>query len=361
MRRITQLLLWILLIGLFFCPLAKTGLLDAFKPEYRNFIYNHCADWGPNEDGTDEKIYFVKQIIFEEDKKRFGNAVYFCSMNPDGSDKKEIKKIWENTKSFIDMNGNTSFMDICYKTKQAAIAFSAGHKDQTGIWVINLDGSGFKRIVEMEWRKDFQVRTNHPSWFPDGKHLVYQEKWLHKSWRSCIIKINKDGKDKTYLSTETDGENRYPVVSPEGKKIAYTHFWFNWKAKKGQKKGGRDLWIMNPDGKDKKVLYEERHYTDYPEWSPDGKKIYFVYRSNFTLIDALSGKELISKLIKINGRALIPRKVHWSEKYGFLLDGAGSIGLIKTDLNTYVHLKTSGGYRKTSQKRDLSKFEYRWR
>ncbi|MFC2140492.1 TolB family protein [Candidatus Auribacterota bacterium] len=332
-----------------------------FWKEYSNYIYYHCADWGPDlENPDEEKNYFVKQIIFYEEKRWIGNEVYFCSMNPDGSEKKEIVKLFEDTELYLDINGNTSFMDICAKKRKAAIAFSAGDWPQVGLWTINLDGTDFRRIVEMKWTKDFQYRVNHPSWLLEGEQLIYEEKWLHevKDSEFYIVKVDKDGKNKVYLTSKEDGgdKNRFPSVSPDEKKIAYTHF------RTEIKKGGRDLWVMDIDGKNKKLLYEnERHYADYPEWSPDGRKLYVVYVSNFAVVDAATGKQEINELLKFDGKYWIPRKMHWSNKYGYLLDGAGSIGLIRNDLSYYVPQKqVGGGYVKTKNRRDLSKYNYKW-
>jgi len=340
------------------------AFLENFQDkEYVNYIYYHCADWGPNEDSTNEKIYFVKQIMFYENREGIGNAVYFCSMNPDGSDKKELAKLFENTKLYIDMHPNTSFMDICYPTKQAAIAFSAGYHEQTGLWVINLDGTGFKRIVEQKWSKKFEPRTNHPSWFPDGKQLVYEERWTHEDpSQFYIIKISSDGKNKTYLTSKDNGgnDNRFPVVSPDGTKIAYTHS--RWKSEPDyDKQTESGLYLMNADGNNKRMLYDNyNHCANYPEWSPDGDKLYVAYYSDFTLVDAVTGKELFSQLLKFNDKGLGVLKCHWSAEYGYIFDGAGDIGRVTKDLSSYIFLKAVDVRVQTEKKKDLSKNKYRW-
>jgi hypothetical protein len=272
-------------------------------------------------------------------------------MNPDGSDKKELKKLWEDTKMFIDINGNTSFMDICYKTKQAAIAFSAGHKDQTGIWLINLDGTGFKRIWKEQWKDDYKPFVNHPSWFPDGSHLVFEEGWGHTAnIQYYIVKIDREGKEKVYLtSKENDGTtNRFPAVSPDGKQIAYTHI--IWKKEKANFKENIEsgLYVMNIDGINKKLLYEG--YADYPEWSPDGKRIH-VIRPLFTIIDAETGM-----MVK-EDRKFSTGKVHWSREHGFIIDGRGSISIYKEEKVTDLALAK---IIQTENKRDISKYEYKW-
>jgi Tol biopolymer transport system component len=58
-----------------------------------------------------------------------------------------------------------------------------------------------------------------------------------------------------------NGPKEEPVVSPDGKKIAYVF--------------GRDIWVMNSDGSGPTNLTNDANFNDEPAWSADGSKIAF--------------------------------------------------------------------------------------
>jgi len=340
---------------------------------YGNSIIYLCADWGPDLENPDkEKIYCIKEIIFFENKKYLGYTLWLSSMNPDGTDKKDIAKLIEDNSEPISGDSNNFNMDICYKTKQAVIAFASGQISQTGLWTVNLDGTGFKRIVEQDRGKDFKVRVNHPSWFLNGEYLVYKEKFVKEGkWSDFyIVKVDKEGKNKTYLTSKDDGgtKNQYPAVSPDGTKIVYANF------PDHPKNFASDLCLMDQDGKNKRLLHKNiTRYTEYPEWSPDGQQIYFMdSTSTFVFIVGENGKKILSRQLKIDGKIIFPTTMHWSN-YGYLLDNEGKIRLIEPyenwksdekllDYQVYANylLVQKKAYIETENKKDLLKQKYRW-
>ena len=85
-----------------------------------------------------------------------------------------------------------------------------------------------------------------------------------------------DGSDVWVV--DIDGSNRKQLTdipknweagdwSPDGSKIAY----LSWQS--GSKE--RQIWIMNEDGSDKKLLAKAER-VEGPGWSPDGAKMAFV-------------------------------------------------------------------------------------
>ena len=53
--------------------------------------------------------------------------------------------------------------------------------------------------------------------------------------------------------------------SPDGRSIAF----FSMRA------GGRDIWVMTPDGSDRRRLTSDGSLNEYPSWSPNGRSIVF--------------------------------------------------------------------------------------
>ena len=59
---------------------------------------------------------------------------------------------------------------------------------------------------------------------------------------------------------------RYPVISPDGQSIAFSH--------SGQ------LWLVNATGGEATPLTSGEFYSTRPVWSPDGKSIAFASKRN---------------------------------------------------------------------------------
>jgi len=102
-----------------------------------------------------------------------------------------------------------------------------------------------------------------PSLSPDGEKLVYQS-WAEDDAEICVMDI--DGANIVKLTNDQDYDD-YPDWSPDGRKIAYVH-----------QVGDNDLpkiYIMNADGSGKQLVSPDISYNLFPQWSPDGKEILF--------------------------------------------------------------------------------------
>jgi Tol biopolymer transport system component len=85
--------------------------------------------------------------------------------------------------------------------------------------------------------------------------------------RKEIYIMNPDGSDQTRL-TENDFRESFPVVSPDGQRIAFSE----------EIGGGVDIFIMNVDGTGLRRLTnltEQRLGARRPAWSRDGSKLAF--------------------------------------------------------------------------------------
>jgi Tol biopolymer transport system component len=69
-------------------------------------------------------------------------------------------------------------------------------------------------------------------------------RFLEDGGKSCRARFSKDGNTLAYVSTRADGRG--------------------------------DIWLMNPDGSDKRRLtLRDKTHDYFPSWSPDGRKIVF--------------------------------------------------------------------------------------
>jgi len=237
-----KVILLTLILMLFVSPVH--GFLGSlFKPAKESDMISYYAPcWG-----EDNKIYFIKKVTFGvaiHEKDAIGRLLllggdyfvkdvkyFLCSMNYDGTDKKEITELFTKKarraykkayKRQLELEGvGESYLDYCSATKK--LVYNIWN---SGIWTINIDGSEEKCIAS---------EGSHPSWSPDGKKIVY---------RMHIIKGEK-GKD---------GFLKGPLEDYDS------------------------LWVMEADGSNKnKILSEEVDvWITSPIWSPKGDLIAFV-------------------------------------------------------------------------------------
>jgi len=118
--------------------------------------------------------------------------------------------------------------------------------------------------------------TGTPEWSVDGKALIFSgnrnENWEHEFQNSEIYRVDIDTGDVVAL-TDRNGPDTSPVVSPDGKKIAYLSY-----ADKVRTYQVTKLHVMNTDGSDKaELLPDFDRSVSGLAWSKDSRRVYFQY------------------------------------------------------------------------------------
>jgi len=118
--------------------------------------------------------------------------------------------------------------------------------------------------------------TGAPEWSADGKALIFSgnrnENWEHEFRNSEIYRVDTDNGDVAAL-TDRNGPDTAPVVSPDGKKIAYLSF-----EDKVRTYQVTRLHVMNTDGSDKQELLPDLDRSvSGLVWSKDNRSVYFQY------------------------------------------------------------------------------------
>ncbi|WP_434223308.1 TolB family protein, partial [Xylanibacter caecicola] len=173
-------------------------------------------------------------------------------------------------------------------------AGSAGAQDNTvNIGKSNIRLASDRMTPEALWAMG-RIASAEAS--PDGKQIVYQVGYYsvkeNKSHQVICI-INSNGKNNRRLTTVAASETD-PTWINGGKNIAYLY--------KGQ------IWMMNPDGTERRQLTKSAADIEGFKFSPDGKKV--------ILIKSMPFNEIIKKnpddLPKATGRVVTDLMYrHW--------------------------------------------------
>jgi hypothetical protein len=289
----------------------------------------------PQFSDTEEEVYFLKQVTRFTRKKRLvpallggsktediglGVSIYLCKMKPDGSEKTEIKELWQNPRYPVDTQAQTTWMDVNGKTRRIVLSIVIGGEDITGIWTVNLDGSELKRILAPGIEEGGRATFGNPSWTPDGQWIVFgKDLRSPDGLRGGIGMCNAKGNNTSYLTTNVNDTT--PRVSPDGKHIAYIH----------QINSASLLWLMDVDGKNKHSLLDPKGKLiggTYPAWSPDGKKIYAI---SMGIVDAVSGQMILDREPILQGRQSTCGWAHWG-RLGFVGFNVGGIKSTDSEL-----------------------------
>jgi len=168
---------------------------------------------------------------------------------------------------------------------------------EDGLWVANLDGTNAEHIVR-------NTTVARPRWSPDGKKIAFYGRH-GPSGNLYIFTVNPDGSDERQVTAGkeptwspdskriaystcinstcgiyvvnaaggtptrlTDDVGSEPAWSPDGTKIAY--------------QANADIWIMNPDGGNRRRLTTGTGNEGLPAWSPDSRSIYYLTDQNRT-------------------------------------------------------------------------------
>ena len=136
-----------------------------------------------------------------------------------------------------------------------------------------------RRRVRVRRLTDEDVDETEPDWSPDGSTIAYVRRTPGSSIRELWL-VQPDGSQRRQL-TKLDGVAQAPAWSPDGERIAYS-------ADLGESRF--DIYSIGTDGKDARLLTSGEDAFE-PAWSPDGKTISFFEAGAIVSLDIETGEE----------------------------------------------------------------------
>lgn len=200
----------------------------------------------------------------------------------------------------IDRNNNDHGISFDGKT----LAISSHRQGLPGggstVYILPLTGGDPKLLT-----------PNTPSywhgWNPNNKEVAYVGQRKGGTIYN-IYKMSVNGGEETQLTFNKAGHVDGPEYSPDGKFI-----YFN-----GNSTGTMQIWRMKPDGSDKEQLTFDEYHNWFPHISPDGKWMVFIsFPENIDPNAHPSYKQVMLRLMPVAGGA--PKVI------AYLYGGQGTI------------------------------------
>ncbi len=194
-----------------------------------------------------------------------GDAIVFVSsqdgdyaifgMNADGSGG---SRLTEETGDTSTLNGIQFQIEPAWSPDGTKIAFASAREGTFDLYVMGADGTGATRLTSTK------ENDRHPSWSPDGTQIAFSRSTALER----LYVMNADGTDARRLTADDITAEGEPAWSPDGNWIAYTHG--------ASGSDFREIWVVHPDGSDRRSVtkLDAKSYT--PTWAPDSKRLAFA-------------------------------------------------------------------------------------
>ena len=172
-------------------------------------------------------------------------------MNPDGS---ASEPVTPPTQSAIHPSFTPDGKAILYSTDDD---LRPPAKNQSDIYRIELATKRVSRLISGG------VNT-FPVMSPDGRTIAYRK--IIGDMNSEVFLAGADGSNPRNLTNHWTFEG-WPQWSPDGKTIAFA-------GNRGN--AGYQIFLMNPDGSNVRLLAPTEGRGTSPKWAPDGRAVYFT-------------------------------------------------------------------------------------
>ncbi|MCE9534163.1 MAG: MdsD protein, partial [Planctomycetes bacterium] len=250
----------------------------------------------------------------------------------------------------------------CFSPDGRWLAFSSNRHGSYDVFVVPAHG-GKPRRVTFDSAQDMVV-----GWTPDGKSILFN------STRATgfpavpeVYSVPVEGGRERLLPFIEAKEASY---SPSGNLVSFTRGPGIWYRKGYRGSSNDDIWLAKPDGTNVHRLTSFNGQDGSPQWSPDGRKIYYVSEqfggpANIVSLDLDSAGLPVGKPFSItNHREDAVRRARISANGEWIVyECGGDLWLVGTKGGTprklaiEVHAdEKSNGERMTTYTRDVSEY-----
>jgi Tol biopolymer transport system component len=152
-----------------------------------------------------------------------------------------------------------------WSPRRKRIAFAGASTGRQGIWVMNADGRGKRRLTRL-------AGDGEPTWSPDGSRIAFRRV---RAGAFDLFVVLAAGGPVQRLFGGPETSELAPDWSPDGRWIAF----------QSTRGGSIQIWILNL--RTRGVRRVTRGYASFsPDWSPDGRRIAYSTRGRIAIVGA---------------------------------------------------------------------------
>lgn len=142
------------------------------------------------------------------------------------------------------------------RAEAGRVAYLAHDGRYWQVWTVAPDGRDPRQLTRSEYEK------SRSSWYPDGTHL------LVNALDGRLFRVNAETGEESPVEAALRGTVD-AVLSPDGERIAFS-------LGTGGSRDANEIWTVKTDGGALRRLTTMPRLQHEPQWSPDGRWIYFL-------------------------------------------------------------------------------------
>jgi Tol biopolymer transport system component len=201
-----------LLFGLDYTPRRPSVLVDATNPTASHIVVSNPG-WSDQRLLTHGAVFDDLPIVSPD-----GKTVAFARHLPSGANSIETVPIdgASRPRQVLALSARDDIEGLTMSPDGRTLAFALNG----GLFTINIDGSERRRLLPDD------AGVLHPSWSPDGAHILFgnPDRTTQADGREIRI-VNADGSGLANLTDEKNENFAYdPTWSPDGSMIAFAQF-----------------------------------------------------------------------------------------------------------------------------------------